>query len=170
MKQAPFTDAQVKFLTDLIRAECEKAMVGLKKQLDKEILQDKAELEAKIEATASASAPTNNSQLVAVSNQQLTLATANIRKETQALVAAAMNKAAQTAYDRTMAEVKPVLASTIQMVQYQAQDGHEIVDNYRRAVYKQSEGEAGAGPKMLTSGKSERQVTDHMVKFFDESD
>jgi hypothetical protein len=170
-KRAVFTPEQVKFLTELIDARCQDAMVKLKRQLDKEIVQDMAAMDKKIsEVAETTQAAPNNGQLVAVTSQQLTLQVSNLRKETQALVATAMNKAAQAAYDRTTAELKPVIASVTQMVQYQAQDGHEIVDNYRRAVYKQAEGGGDPSVKMLTSGKSERQVTDQLHKFFDESD
>lgn len=171
--RAVFTPEQVKFLTELIDARCQDAMVKLKRQLDKEIVQDMAAMDKKISEvaeTAQAAPAANNGQLVAVTSQQLTLSVSNLRKETQALVATAMNKAAQAAYDRTTAELKPVIASVTQMVQYQAQDGHEIVDNYRRAVYKQAEGGGDPSVKMLTSGKSERQVTEQLHKFFDESD
>lgn len=167
---ADFTPGQIKFLTELIDQRCQQAMVSLKRQLDKEIMRDKADLEAKIDKIAempSANAPSG--QIVSVTSQQLALQVANVRKETQQLVTAAMAKAAQVSYDRVMHEVKPILASTVQMVQYQAQDGHEIVDNYRREVYKQATG-SDDNVKMLTSGKSERQITDQLHKFFDESD
>ncbi len=93
------------------------------------------------------------------------------RKETKNLVLAVVQQAKDEVFNQVMCEVNetivPQVERMVEWVNYNTQDGGEIVTDYRRAVEHQAN---GSKLKMLTYGKTDKRIiTPHIRTFWSES-
>jgi hypothetical protein len=110
----------------------------------------------------------NNRQIVVSGKNQLEL----VKKTTKELMMTVGQEITNAVYDRVSEEINtkvvPQMARMVQYVQYQTQDGGEVVTDYRRAVAQQA---AAGEAKMLTNGGDTKHIiTPHVRTFFTADD
>jgi flagellar basal body rod protein FlgG len=168
-----FTPEQVLW----IRGEITRQIIEAKKVIDVEIAKDieRAKAEIIAEVTRDVSEVTESlERKVSESNQQLVVAGKNqlelTRQTTRELVKAVGQEITDAVYDRVTEEINtkvmPQMTKMVQYVQYQMQDGSELVKDYRMAVEEQSSG----GRKMLTGGNESHIISPHVRTFFNSGD
>jgi len=110
----------------------------------------------------------NNRQIIVSGKNQLDI----VKKTTKELMLSVGQEITNAVYERVTEEINtnvvPQMTRMVQYVQYQTQDGGEVVTDYRRAVARQAnEGEM----KMLTNGgDSSHIISEHVRTFFTSSD
>lgn len=137
-----------------IRKEVERAVKKLKTEIMDEL---RAELKLEVRSELKKIPQTNNMQLARVDASSKEI-TAIVQKATDQVYDDVMNE-----IDRT---ITPKVNRMVQWVNYNTQDGAEIVDSYRRQVEKQS----GPSNMMITDGKKDKRVISANVRtFFEDS-
>lgn len=184
-----FTEEQEKWISGQITSQ----LIQLKKQIDTELVADieglKEQLlaaitsqisksEARTEATvANASAElkqtidtkiaTTNNQIVLANKQQLV----TVRETTKELIQAVGQQITTAAYKKVIGEINekivPKIENMMQYVNYQMQDGGELVTDYRRAVDREAN---KTGTKMITDGNDKHIISENVSMFFREDD
>lgn len=100
-------------------------------------------------------------------NKQIVVSDQNRAKMTMELVAAVSDKLSEDIYNTVMEDINtniaPKVNQVMSWVNYNMQDGNEIVDQYRRAADKQS----NDSTKLLTYGKTDKRIiTPHIRTVF----
>jgi len=169
----------------LVRAEVTSQLKELKEQIDKELVESLHLMERNItnELTArllkdvdrkvkSSVDPIkkeineisthNKSQMVLINDKQL-----EAQRNTKQLVLAVAEGIQNNVYDKVFGEINetlmPKFNALTQWVNYNTQDGDEVVDSYRRAVEQQSLGQG-----LLTNNDSTKFISPHVRTFFDD--
>jgi hypothetical protein len=177
-----FTPEQKKYITS--------QLVAMKKQMDLELSSDLEKLRVSIvseimkkvseqisQKVNSATATVvesldkkindNNKQIVSANNNQLQV----VKQTTKELMLAVGQQVTDTVYNKVIGEINstivPQVDNLIRFVHYNAQDGGEIVTDYRRAVEAQSNAE---DMKMLTNGNTSHVISQHVRTFFTADD
>src|SRR6185312_6764485 len=109
-----------------------------------------------------------NNQIVVANNQQLAVA----NEKTREMIIAVGQQVCDTVYERVITEINtevvPKVNNMVQWVNYNMQDGGEVVDSYRRAVEHQHRPDSKI--KLLTDGKKDKRIiTEHIRTFFESS-
>lgn len=109
-----------------------------------------------------------NNQIVVANNQQLAAA----NEKTREMIIAVGQQVCDTVYERVITEINtevvPKVNNMVQWVNYNMQDGGEVVDSYRRAVENQHRPDPKI--KLLTDGhRDKRIITEHIRTFFSDS-
>lgn len=110
-----------------------------------------------------------NNQIVVANNNQLAI----VKKNTKELVLAVGQQVQNTVYNRVLGEINekivPQVNNMVQWVNYNMQDGGEVIDSYRRAVEHQNRLDPTIN--LLTDGKDDKRViSPHVRTFFGEDD
>lgn len=171
-----------------IRAEITSQLIALKKQIDIEMAEDIQNLEKRLAAmigTAVGSAVATSEQKtaasidavkkevdtkVATAKNQIALANNNqlatVNETTKQLIQVAGQQIVNAAYKKVIGEINrdivPKVNNMIEYVNYQMQDGGEIVTDYRRAVHAQANGDT----KLLTDGGDTKHIISENVSLF----
>lgn len=107
-----------------------------------------------------------NNQIVLANDRQIAM----VKQTTKELVMAVGQQVTNSVYTKVIGEINekivPKVNNMVEYVQYQMQDGGEVVTNYRRAVEAQSNKHLQPGMKMITDGKNDRQVISENVRLF----
>jgi hypothetical protein len=179
---------------DHINAEVTKQLREMKQQLNKEIVEDLQAMRSGIreditrqitdmiqrEVSAQmqqATAPggvidkkinKHSDAIIEVNNRQLVAA----RESTKELVQHIGQGICNTVYGQVIGELNekiiPKVNNMVQWVNFKLEDGHEVVDLYRRAVEYQAN---SADLRLITDGKKdERIISEHVRTFFGEDD
>ncbi len=111
-----------------------------------------------------------NNQMIVVSQDQAN----SSREQTREIVLSMGQQVCDTVYSNVIAEINkelvPKINNMAQWVNYNLQDGNEVVDSYRRAVeYRSSKLDPNL--KLLTDGgKDKRVISPHVRTFFADDD
>lgn len=112
-----------------------------------------------------------NNQIAVANDKQLQI----VKQTTRELVAVVGQQVTNTVYNKVIGEINekivPKVNNMVQYVNYQLQDGAEIVTDYRRAVETQANKNLQPGVKMLTDGKVDKRViSEHVRTFFSDNE
>lgn len=162
-------------------------LLEMKKQLDLELKRDLESLEQRImtkiegaekrtgdrvDSIKSQTAAVISGELAKVNNQ---ISTTNsqavaIRAQTRELIVKATEKMGAQVYERINKEMMPKFAAAAERLDYHTQDGAEVVDAYRREVYRRHK--IDSGQKMLTQGDAMKKIElgEHVGLFWDGTD
>jgi hypothetical protein len=165
-KQSIFTQMQ----EDAIRAIVVSELQKMKKQIDIEISSDIKKCEEKIaadnrkleEKIAAEKAKSEKMQLAIVKKSDET---------NREMIVAVGQQVTNLTFKRVMDEINtkvvPKINEVAQYVSYQMQDTTELVTDYRRAVYDQSN---ASNRKLLTNGDTRHVLSEHVQTVFHEDD
>lgn len=108
-----------------------------------------------------------NNQIVTSNDKQLTL----VKQNTREIVLAVGAQVQSAVYSKIIGEINekivPQVNNMVQWVNYNMQDGGEVLDKYRRAVEHQSTGSTFA---ITGNGDNGKIITPHVRMFFSDSD
>lgn len=110
-----------------------------------------------------------NGQLVVANNKQLAV----VKQNTKELMLAVGQQVQTQVYSRIIGEINekivPRVNNMVQWVNYNMQDGGEVVDQYRRAVEYQAN-KTAPGLEMITNGEDKNIISPHVRLFFNQED
>ena len=129
------------------------------------------DLRKEVDATVAARMDKVNNQLALTNDRQLAI----VKQNTKELVNAVGQQVTNQVYSKVIGEINtkivPRVNSMVEYVNYQMQDGGEVVTDYRRAVEAQANKHLQPGTKLLTDGKHDKQIiSEHVRMFFSEED
>jgi len=113
-----------------------------------------------------------NNQLALTNDRQLAI----VKQNTRELVNAVGQQVTKQVYSKVIGEINtkivPRVNSMVEYVNYQMQDGGEVVTDYRRAVEAQANKHLQPNTKLITDGKHDKQIISPHVRVFfgDDSD
>ena len=182
--ESGFTKSQEAF----IRSEITSQLLAMKTQIDIELAQDMQNLEKRLlAAIGNAVAATEQKTTanidavkrevdtkVASAKNQIVLANSNqlatVNEQTKQLIQVAGQQIVNAAYKKVIGEINrdivPKVNNMIEYVNYQMQDGGEVVTDYRRSVHEQANG----GMKAITDGDNRHIISENVSLFFREGE
>jgi hypothetical protein len=157
-----------------ISEEITRQLSLLKRQIDAEIKRDLAamkdsivrEMRSYVDNKIDSEIASTRNKLSEDVNKQIVAANGGVSKD---LVMSVANNAGQQVYKKIITDLNKTIVPKIEhldlMMKYRDDDTHQLLNNYRYAVFEQHNPDA----KMITDGKS-LHISEHVNLFFNEND